>query len=73
MFYGQILGMNLNPDDFNNNIHEFVSSVTNVLYQRAEMCQGEPRGGEGGGGAYTDHWECLLWDKDDSRVWRAID
>ena len=65
--------MNLNSDDFSNNIHEFVSSVTNVLYQCSEMCQGEPRGGEGGVGTYTHHWERLLWDRDDSRVWRAID
>ncbi|XP_068228044.1 uncharacterized protein [Palaemon carinicauda] len=74
MFNASISGMNIDTDNFINNVNDFASIVSNVLYQCSEMCQsraGTSR--EDSGEAQTDRWDCLLPDRDYLKVWQAVD
>ena len=74
LFSALVADRGVNVEEHVNNIDNFASCVSELLYKCTEMSliPSEPRT-ENGGTVYTDRWERLLRDHDDSSVWKAID
>lgn len=74
MFSNLISNVHVDGNDVT--VDEFAEKVSEVLYECCSRSRGETAAGEGNDvhdRTYTDRWDRLLQDRDDSRVWRAID
>lgn len=65
---------NMYVDVNNVNVDDLANNVSEILCQCSRLSRGETAvRSEGMDRIYTDRWDRLLQDRDDSRVWRAID